>query len=131
MLNVEVLYRYIATLLILFVFFAQTFTNAIIVGNYYLNTSAYAKNCENKDKPWMHCNGKCQLSKQLQQENKKDQENPERKADNKNEITLSSKSFFASVHCPCNITADKMYILPRCIGNATDRAMAIFHPPQT
>jgi len=43
------------------VFFAQTFSNAVIVAGYYVNTGAYAKNCENKDKPWMHCNGKYQM----------------------------------------------------------------------
>ena len=33
------------------------------------------------------------MMKKLQQEEKKDQENPDRKAENKNEIVLSSKSF--------------------------------------
>lgn len=112
------------------VFFTQSFSNAVIVGNYYLNTSSYAKNCENKDKPWLHCNGKCQMRKQLQQENKNDQENPERKADGKNEITLSSKSFFATVAYAPVAVHGRLYITPRCIGHAADRAMAIFHPPQ-
>ena len=34
----------------------------------------------------MHCNGKCQMMKKLEQEEKNDQENLERKAENKNEI---------------------------------------------
>lgn len=31
--------------------------------SYTLNPSAFAQNCENKDKPKMHCNGKCQAMK--------------------------------------------------------------------
>lgn len=34
------------------------------------------------------------MMKKLKQEEKKDEQNPERKAENKNEILLSSKSFF-------------------------------------
>ena len=38
----------------------------------------------------MHCNGKCQLMKKLQQEQKKDQENPIRKTDTKKQVFYSS-----------------------------------------
>lgn len=54
--------------------------------DYFTNTGAYAKNCENKARPAMHCNGKCQMMKKLKQEDKKDAENSERKAENKNEV---------------------------------------------
>ena len=42
----------------------------------------------------MHCNGKCQMMKKIQEEENKEQQETERKAESKNE-TLSSKSFFA------------------------------------
>lgn len=45
----------------------------------------------------MHCNGRCQMMKKLKQEDKKDQQNPDRKSDNKDEVVVSSKSFFPSV----------------------------------
>ena len=46
----------ILTLLILVAFITQTFNQASIVARYYVNTAAFAKNCENKAKPQMHCN---------------------------------------------------------------------------
>lgn len=111
------------------VFFTQTFSNAFIVAGYYANTAAYAKNCENKSKPWLHCNGKCQMKKQLAEEDKKDQDNPERKNDGKNEITLSSKSFFATVNV-FTASVKHSYITPLSIGHSVGRTLEIFHPPQ-
>ena len=42
----------------------------------------------------LHCNGKCLLAKKLKQEEKKDQQNPGRKLDGKNEV-ISSCSVLA------------------------------------
>jgi hypothetical protein len=60
-------------------FFAQTFSKGLIVANYFTNTQAYSKNCINKAKPKMNCNGKCQMMKKLKQESNKDSQNPDRK----------------------------------------------------
>lgn len=96
--------------------------------DYVLNTGAYAKNCENKARPKMHCNGKCQMMKKLKQEEKKDQQNPDRKLENKSEVTLSSKSFFASFDIVpliqqsisySELSSDRELKMPR----------SIFHPP--
>ena len=66
---------------------AQTFSRFFIVIDYQLNKEYIAKYlCENKDKPVLKCNGKCQMMKKLQQEEKKDQQNPDRKAENKFEV---------------------------------------------
>ena len=67
------------TIIILFAAFAvQTFDKALIVFNYYSNTVSFAKNCENKAKPMMHCNGRCQMMKKLKQEENKEKQNPGR-----------------------------------------------------
>ena len=78
----------------------------------------------------MRCNGKCQMMKKLQQEKKKDQENPERKAENKNEIILSTKSFFATVPAKHLIFNKSKQLLPSSGGKSIDRSFDIFHPPQ-
>ncbi|MBS1592378.1 MAG: hypothetical protein JST07_09770 [Bacteroidetes bacterium] len=90
------MFKQFLAILLLAVFSLQVFHKAGIVLNYYTNTTSFAKNCENKTKPAMHCNGKCQLMKKLKQEENKDKQNPERRGDNKDEV-LSSKSFFATV----------------------------------
>ncbi|MFT3947512.1 MAG: hypothetical protein QM763_11140 [Agriterribacter sp.] len=106
----------------------QTFSSAVIVVDYYTNTSAYAKNCENKYVPQMHCNGKCQLMQKLKKEGKKEQQNPERKLENKNEIPLSSKSFFATLSTPDALTNKVNF--PAYIGGKTIKvSRTFFHPP--
>ena len=72
--------------ILLLAFMASSFCRTVIVLDYFANTTAYAKACINKTKLNMHCNGKCQMMKKLEQEEKNDQENLERKAENKNEI---------------------------------------------
>lgn len=97
-----------------------------MVLNYYTNTASYAKNCENKARPMLHCNGKCQLMKKLKQEENKDKQNPERRSDNKDEV-LSSKSFFASVSNTV-ITSNNSYLF-RNNNLIKDIPSDFFHPP--
>lgn len=122
--------RYTIILVMLGSFFVQTFSNFLIVGNYYLNRSAFAQHCENKYKPMMHCNGQCLMRKKLQQEEKKEQENPERRADSKADLVLSSKCFFATSHLivPSGILTKRLS--PRTIGRIVHRSTDVFHPPQ-
>jgi hypothetical protein len=126
----ELIYRQLTAFIFLAAFLAQTFSRTFVIADYYTNTSKYTKNCENKARPKMHCNGKCQMMKKLQQEEKKDQENPERKAENKNEIILSTKSFFANVPTQYLIDSKSKKLLPSSDGKSIDRSFDIFHPPQ-
>lgn len=58
-----------ATIFLTFAIFVQTFSTFIIQADFYMNRSFIAKNlCVNKDKPMMHCNGKCYLTKKLKQQ---------------------------------------------------------------
>jgi hypothetical protein len=55
----------------------QTFSQVVIVAQFYANQDYIAKNlCENRDKPQMHCNGKCCLKKKLAQEGKQQAPSP-------------------------------------------------------
>lgn len=126
--KLSITYRYITAIVFLAAFLAQTFSKTLVIADYYTNTAKYAKNCENKAKPKMHCNGKCQMMKKLQQEEKKDQENPERKAENKNEIVLSSKSFFTTVPYYSKYSIKKLYPALQS-PKETDRSFEVFHPP--
>ena len=59
--------RSIALILILSIAF-QPVAKLFTVAWYQVNKTYIAKNlCENRSKPKMHCNGKCQLRKKLQQ----------------------------------------------------------------
>jgi hypothetical protein len=119
--------RHLFTILLLASFSAQTFQQALILLDYTVNTSAFAKNCENKERPVLKCKGKCQMMKKIQEEEEKNQQNPERKLENKSEVVLSSKSFYpvftstsSIVHTPYFIFDDKEEI---------KRPRSVFHPP--
>ena len=108
----------------------QTFYRAIIVFDYKTHTEFYAKKCENKAKPKLKCNGKCQMMKKLKQEDKKDRENPDRKAENKNEISvLSSRSFIASIGLSKHFIEKCSFVVPLKLGYELQMPDEHFHPP--
>jgi len=119
--------RFLATSLLLVAFMTQTFQSSFIVFSYYTNTMAFSKNCENKSRPTLNCNGKCQLQKKIKEEEKKDQQNPERKQENKQEV-ISSKSHFPSL-APYSTS----YITPQnscpVSTKLASHSGTIFHPP--
>ena len=94
--------------------------------DYYANTASFEKDCVNKDKPMMHCCGHCQLKKKLQQE-----ENNEKNAEQrsgKNELPISSKSFFATVPVRKELAYGITY--PSLSGSKEIKMpRSIFHPP--
>jgi len=63
-----------ATIFLTFSIFIQTFSTFIIQADFFLNRSYIAKNlCVNRNKPIMHCNGKCYLTKKLKDQERQDQ----------------------------------------------------------
>jgi len=65
--------KILATIFLTSVIFVQTFSTYFIKVDFYLNQSYIAKNlCVNREKPMMHCNGKCYLSKKITEQEKKD-----------------------------------------------------------
>ena len=116
------------TLFILVVFLAQTFSRYVTLADYYTNTAEYARNCENKDKPWMHCNGHCQLSKKLKQQDTNDKQLPEKKSGKVNNTVISSRSFFTTVSLKDLLVVGIQYA-PHPIGKAVKMPQPFFHPP--
>ncbi len=79
----------------------------------------------------MNCNGKCQVMKKLQQEEKKDHKNPERKLENKTGQSMLTASFFAAVSNRLMLLIRSNKQIPVSDGHSTGRSFDIFHPPQT
>lgn len=121
-------YRYITAFIFLVIFAAETFCDVFTVAGYYLNTKSYAINCVNKYKPQMHCNGKCQLQKKLNNENGKEKQSAEKKNESGNEI-ISFNTFFASVETPFKSVTRKKYFISNT-GIPVDKSFDFFHPPQ-
>jgi hypothetical protein len=125
----SLLYQQIAVLLLSVAFLAQTFSKGFIIADYYANTAAYAKNCVNKARPAMHCNGKCQVMKKMQEEEKKEQESAARFGSFKLEV-LSTKSFFASLPHYEGSIIESVKITNNSSHKPIHRSYNFFHPPQ-
>lgn len=118
--------KVIATVLLL-VFAASTFSRVFRVADYYVNTEAYSKNCENKARPKLHCNGKCQMMKKLKQDEQKEQQAPDSKSSAKSE-TLSSRSFYQQQIFVVEPLIQE-FSRTTAIGKPMDRSIPVFHPP--
>jgi len=106
---------------------AQTLNRFLILIDYQLNKE-YITNtlCENRDKPMMHCNGKCRLMKKMQQAEKKEQAIPNGKPGNNSDVDPYFSQYNMVSHTGIIITAVNGKI------NSTkpvDRAFPVFHPP--
>ena len=116
----------LGAILLFFSFFAQTFQQAFTVLGFYANQSYLAsKFCENRYKPMLHCDGKCILAKKLKQDEKKDQQNPERKLENRVEFFCWSS---IAIDIPAYLFSHPYYSSAPDT-KLTDLASSIFHPP--
>jgi hypothetical protein len=113
---------------LLLAFMTTTFSKAFIVVDFYANREYIARNlCENRDKPLMHCGGRCQLCKRLNREADQDKNNPEQRPENKQEVlffgesnTVLGEPAIGFVDLPYSYFTDK---------DPVDRGYGIFHPP--
>jgi hypothetical protein len=124
---VSFMFRQITAILLIVSFAAQTFNQALIVLDYYTNNASYSKNCINKARPVMHCNGKCQMMKKLKAEEKKEQQVPDKKYSNKNELVCSGSFFItlAVIHPPGRLKI----LLYNSNSFPSGLSDEIFHPP--
>ena len=70
---------------------------AIPMADYVINYKHISQDlCENKDKPWMHCNGKCYLKKEIKKVMGDD--NPNRKTTNLPQLKLKEYARYYRIH---------------------------------
>ena len=106
---------------------ASTFSKAIIVADFYANQDYIARTlCVNRNKPTMHCGGRCQLCKRLNNDTKQDQNNSERRPESKEVLFLESAAVglkaphITEIDLPYGLVADR---------GPVDRPAVIDHPP--
>lgn len=120
--------KQLITAFLLLIWLCQLSGRYLIMFEFYLNQEYIAKNlCINRNNPDMHCNGHCQMKKQLSEEERQHQENPERRADNKSEHFVPG--IFIVELSPVCTTINNEYYSPQSIGSPLDLAYAVFHPP--
>lgn len=104
----------------------QLLCNCVVIIGYELNKKYITeKFCENKNKPALHCNGKCHLKKQLAKQNQ----------DQKNN-TSNPKENFELIYCqPLSVaTFDNSYFIIKHYSNFSPGNIIlvnneVFHPP--
>lgn len=114
----------ILSLILLFSFLMVNLSSSVILANYEINKKEITqKYCINKDKPQMHCCGKCQLRKKLaeQQEQQKLPTFPDIKTDFS--PVHQSRSIYSVYQLPY-IPLSKRYNL-----STQFEGRGIFHPP--
>jgi len=105
----------------------QNFSQGLIVLEYKVNFSYIASVlCENRDKPEMHCNGKCHLKKQLKKEEQQERNGASGKE--KNEVVYN-------VHAPQRFRLQPVTASQPMNAFYQDPVLhtpvfSFFHPPQ-
>ncbi len=109
-------------------FLCQSFNRFVVYATFYANQNFIEQNlCENRDKPWLHCDGHCQLNKKLADDNKQDSQTPAQRAAGEmsmffiHPVALYTEIFHTEILTPLN-------------GHYTSLALQIytgstFHPP--
>lgn len=116
-----------ATIFLAFSIFIQTFSSVIIKADFYMNQSYIAKNlCVNRDKPMMHCNGKCYLAKKIKQQEKQDQQAPASRNE-RFDVILYFAPFYTALQNDQPATKNKFFIKDENLVSSC--SSSIFHPP--
>jgi hypothetical protein len=114
--------------ILLFAFLGQSFNQGWYYLDYQIQRKEYVRRCVNKARPMLHCNGKCQLMKKIEDQQKKEQgQPPEMKYAGKIEV-LSSKSSYLLTFDALIAEITKCYFIFNS-GEVTDQSHTIFHPP--
>jgi hypothetical protein len=120
--------KFIAVTIFILLLLTQSFSKWLMVAGYTINKDFIAKNlCENRDKPKLLCNGKCQLAKKMAAE--ESSPNSSNGSVNKlpfsevwcNDVTAANFSF-ASPGKPLH---NSFYL----IKETSSFLSSIFHPP--
>jgi hypothetical protein len=120
------MWKQITAAILLMAFSVNSFCSAFIVFDYYSRTASYSKNCVNKARPTLHCNGKCQMMKRLQQQEKGNRDNSEKKVENKI-VVISSRTFFSQLVL---FQSNLNYCYAACFqSKPIDRSYPLLHPP--
>jgi len=103
------------------------FSRFFIFAGFELNKNYIAtKLCENRDKPWMHCNGKCYFMKKLKQAQEND-----RNTERQSQRNLFQEAFIAA-HSPIKFQSSllRVIITPYNSGELKQFNGTLFRPPR-
>jgi hypothetical protein len=107
---------------------AQILSKTLVLAGFVVNRDYIATVlCENTAKPEKHCNGKCQLAKRLQQEERKERL-PSSPLKEKMELPSAPGAMIRFKIYPLGPNEFSFYDQP--LPYTSFPALAVFHPPQ-
>lgn len=116
------------TCLLLVSVILQTFSQAVICMDFYARRDYIARVlCENRDKPMMHCEGRCQLCKRLNNDRQQDRNVPVRKT-TEPVLTLFHRNW-QNMDLPAPAVSPNRFGLAQSDPRVIDRSLFFFHPP--
>ena len=121
------MFKQIITTLLLLAFIAQVFKGPFILMDYYANKGTFVKNCINKNRPAIKCNGKCQMMKALLAQQKKEQEGIENKIKLKIDSLAPTQIFCSDYFLSQGF---KSYFLLQAKHTSAGITFDIKHPPR-
>jgi hypothetical protein len=116
------------SILLLFGLLTSNFANLFVFAGFELNQKYIAAElCVNKNRPEMHCNGKCYLMKKLKQAEDKEQkqERQSQKTQIQDALVVTSPAFKQYA------LAEIKFHIPSSMGMPQSIRNSIFHPPQS
>lgn len=121
--------KQIITVFFMLTWICQLSGRYVTILGFYMNQAYIAKNlCVNRNKPQLHCNGKCHLVKKMNEEERKDQQSPDRKMDNSNEVFYAGTDAQGTL-TPFFTSITHAWLHPHSIGIPTGQPSAVFRPP--
>lgn len=106
---------------------ASNFSRLFIYAGFELNRNYItSKLCENRDKPWMHCNGKCYFMKKIKQA--EDKEKNEERQSQKNLFQEACWSAISQIKFH-SVLLQVMFVPNNCVAFPKSNA-PVFRPPQ-
>jgi len=120
--------RKIVAILFLVLICGQSFSQVICYADYLMRKADYMEKCINKQRPLLKCNGQCQMMKKMLAQDEQNQPTePQLKISAMPEIVSSSSSFLWPLPAPA--TSHSAHFAAFKLGEPTDRAYPLFHPP--
>ncbi|RFZ83336.1 hypothetical protein DYU05_14470 [Mucilaginibacter terrenus] len=117
----------ITAYLLIFSLVTVNFTRLFIYAGFELNRNYIAeKLCENRDKPWMNCNGKCYFMKKIKQAEQN--KNAEEKQAQKN--LFQEAAFHKTADVSFHPILLAVILHPFANSTALERTNTIFQPPR-
>lgn len=116
-------------ILLLITLISANLSRLFVYAGFEMNRDYIARElCENKARPWMHCNGKCYLMKKLQQAMEKEKKQEKEEKRNQYQEALPAAPTASIV---CNHPIRRRSYPEMLVPAIEQRASSIFQPPKT